>query len=367
MTSKPYIKVIVAVAIIAVGIAGYFLAKRQGATEKPITIGVLSILSGDAAAWGEAAKKGIDLALEEWREANPNKTLELIYEDTAAETKKTVSSFQKLVEIDKVDAILGPLLQTEIAAVAPLINKYSIPVIAPSYAPVENRPNLRNPLLIWMNVTKEAEYMAEFVYARGIKSVAAIGTKDAWESEVTNVFADRFSALGGRVLYKELAQPDANDIKSTWTKALAEKPEAIFIGTYYQFINSLKALADLGYKGKLFSIEVDNYLASQTKGAADGLQFIAPDFYTSDFATKFENRYHEKPGIPAGQAYDAANILLKFLESGEPKEAILEKMRQIKEYDGASGLIKFTADGKTLLPTAIFDLQDGNIVKIQNQ
>src|SRR3989344_3998958 len=223
MTSKPYIKVIVAVAIIAVGIAGYFLAKRQGATEKPITIGVLSILSGDAAAWGEAAKKGIDLALEEWREAHPNEAIEFIYEDTAAETKKTVSSFQKLVEIDKVDAILGPLLQTEIAAVALLINKYSIPVIAPSYAPVENRPDLRNPLLIWMNAAKEAESIAEFVFSQGIKSVSAVGTKDAWESEVTNAFADRFNAIGGKVLYRELAQPDASDFKSTWTKALVEK------------------------------------------------------------------------------------------------------------------------------------------------
>ena len=353
MDPKPYIKVLVVVVIIAVGIAGYFLTKKQNVGQEPIKIGVLSILSGDAASWGEQAKRGADLAIEEWRDANPNKTLELIYEDTAAETKKTVSSFQKLVEIDKVDAILGPLLQTEIAAVAPLINKYSIPVIAPSYAPVENRPDLRNPLLIWMNATKEAESIAEFVFSQGIKSVSAVGTKDAWESEVTNAFADRFNAIGGKVLYRELAQPDASDVKSTWTKALVEKPEAIFIGTYYQFINSLKALADLGYKGKRFSIEVDNYLAGETEGTANGLQFIAPDFYTSDFATKFENRYHEKPGIPAGQAYDAANILLKFLESGEPKEAILEKMRQIKEYDGASGLIQFTDDGKTLLPTAI--------------
>jgi len=359
-------KIIWGVAIIAtIGLVVFVALRKQSQeTVGTIRIGVLSILSGDGAAWGESAKKGIDLAVEEWRNSHRDRVIELIYEDTAGEAKQAVTAYQKLVSVDNVDAIIGPLLQAEIAAVAPLVDKNTVPVIAPSYAPAENRPNRRNPLLVWMDVTEEAESMAEYVFSQGVRTVSAVGTKDAWESEVTNAFAEKFGSMGGKVLYKELVQPDAGDVKSTWTHALAEKPEAVFIGTYYQFINSTKTLADLGYKGKRFSIEVDQYLANETKNASNGLQFIAPDFYASDFVAKFQAKHKEKPGIPTGQAYDATNILLSFFEKASSKEEVLEEMRKIEEYNGASGLIQFTKENKTILPTAIFELRDGNAVKI---
>jgi len=47
--------------------------------------------------------------------------------------------------------------------------------------------------------------------------------------------------------------------------AIKNKPQAIFLGTYYQFLNLTKVLKEFGYEGKLYSIEIDEYLANESK------------------------------------------------------------------------------------------------------
>ncbi len=354
----------IVVAVVVLVLAAWGIYRNQNlSTEKQIKIGVLSILSGDAASWGENAKKGIDLAIDEWRAKGEK--IEVIYEDTQAEAKQAVTAFQKLVNIDKVDAIIGPLLQLEVAGIVPLLQKNPVPVVAPNATPLANRIDPRNPLLIWMDPTVQAERLAEYVYSEGVRKIAAIGTKDPWETEVTNSFADKFKALGGAVVYQELVASDASDVKSTITQVVSKKPEAVYLGTYWQFINSIKSLRDHAYQGKVYSIEVDQYLAGETKETANGLQFIAPDSYVGEFTEKFEKRYLKKPGIPAGQAYDAANILLQLLTSNGSTEGVLEGMRRIKTYQGTSGTITFTDDHRAITSTGIFELQNGNIVKIK--
>ncbi len=360
-TAKIIIGIVIIIVVIWLGYSYY----QEPINNESVKIGTLLILSGDGAAWGENAKNGIDMALDEFREKYPNKQIEIIHEDTGGETKKAVSGYQKLVNIDKVNAIIGPLFQTEVAAIASLAEKDKIPVITPSYAPIGNRPNPRNPLMIWMNPTIEAERMAEYVYSQGVGSVGIIGTRDSWENEISEAFSLKFNSLGGEVLAKEIVQPDTSDIRLTITKVLDKNPEAIFLGTYYQFVQAVRPIKELGFEGKLYSIEIDFYLANETKQFSDGLQFISPESYGEGFIKKFENKYGEKPGIPAGQAYDAANILFSFLEKSSDKNGILKQMENFKEYNGASGKIIITSDNKTLLPTAIFELQNGEAVKIK--
>src|SRR3989344_9659697 len=91
------------VIIVVIGLIALAAFKKQPQeTSKKITIGVLSILSGDGAAWGESAKKGIDLAVEEWRNSHRDRVIELIYEDTAGEGKQAETAHQKMVPVDNI-------------------------------------------------------------------------------------------------------------------------------------------------------------------------------------------------------------------------------------------------------------------------
>lgn len=358
-----WVTVILVLVVIAVSVSKN---ETKNASFGTIKIGALLSLTGEGSAWGENAKKGIEMAVSEFRIKNKDNLIEIIYEDTHGDPKTAITGYRKLVDLDRVSIIIGPLTQAEASALSPIVATDRIPMISPAYASLANRPNPRNPLFVWMDPTVEAEQIAQYVYENGFRRVGIIGTKDNWESQVSEDFAKKFTSLGGLVIASEIVQPKINDNRLSVTKVLSKNPDAIFLGTYYQFVNSLKALSDLNYKGKLYSIEVDQYLVNETKSWSEKLQFIAPDFYTSDFVASFSERYDEKPGIPTGQAYDAANIALDLVTSTKDREEIISEMSAFGGYSGVSGKITFTPDNKTILPTAFYEVRDGVVIKLEN-
>lgn len=79
-------------------------------------IGVLLPLSGQYAAFGQKALRGIELALSEYsRRVAIDPPIELLVEDTAADADKTVRAVRRLAE-KKVAAIVGPIVMADAAA-----------------------------------------------------------------------------------------------------------------------------------------------------------------------------------------------------------------------------------------------------------
>lgn len=358
-----------AVVVIAllVGVRNLDQSKSQP-DARSVRIGALLSLTGGASAWGENAKKGIELAAEELNEAGGinGKQIEIVYGDTASDPKQAVSAFQRAVSVDHVTALIGPLNQTEVASVIPSIEQVGIPTVSPGFLPLRDRTSIHNPVFIWTDAESEAGRLAEYVYSQNVRTVGVIGTLDAWEKTITDAFVERFKTLGGAVSVIEIVQPDSADMKLSVTKIIGTKPDAIYLGTYYQFVNSAKEISNQGFHGKLYGIEVDDYLAGETSKWSSGLRFIAPDYYSADFVEKFTGRFGTAPGLPAGQSYDAANVLFSFLKQGQEKKDVLALMKKFDSYKGVSGELSITPDGRTHLPLAIFELRGGKVAKIES-
>lgn len=360
-------KIIIGIIIIIIVIVLIVIFYNPKSLEGEVRIGAMLILSGDGAAWGQASQRGIELAAQEANEKGGinGKRIEMIYEDTQGIVSTAISVYKKLTEIDKVEAITGPNFQTEVSAIAPLADNDKFPIVTPSYAPISNRPNPRNPLMIWLDPTIEAEQMAEYVYNQNVRTVSVLGTQDSWEKEVSTAFINKFRSLGGVVNFEDLLKTDETNVRTTAFKAIKDNPDAIFLGTYYQFLNLTRVIKELGFKGNVYSIEIDEYLAHESKEFTSNLQFISSDLYKESFREKYEETYGEKSNIPAGQSYDAMNILISLLRDNSTKEEMLKAMEEFKEYNGVSGEIRMTDDHKTIIPTAIYELDNGNIRRIK--
>ncbi len=372
---KKTIWIVVVVVVVAL-IAVWYTTKETAQTEKTIKIGSPLILSGDFAKYGESSKNAIEIALREYNsrlevQSKRWPKVEVVYEDTRADAKTAVSAYQKLVNFDKVDIIVGPLLQAEMSALAPLVEKDEIPVFSIAPVPFEQRGGVSNPLVIWPDPTFEAEQMAEYVYNQGARSIGIFSTRDAWESEVAEAFKKKFTDLGGKVLAHEVVLPDSKDNSLPVTRMIAAKPDSVFLGTYQKFIFFVKKLGELGFKGKLYSIEIDNYLAGETKPYSDNMQFISPAFYTPDFVEKYKEKHNEEPTIPSGQAHDAMALALSLIpkafseDSNEFRGNLLKEMEELREFDGVSGKIVFSTEHRATFPLNIFEIKDGVIGKIK--
>jgi branched-chain amino acid transport system substrate-binding protein len=339
---------------------------KEVSTNEPTKIGALLILSGDFSAYGERSRKAVEIAVEKHNQENPDNPVEVIFEDTHGDPKQALSAYEKLVKVDNVDVIVGPLLQVEMAAILPKLKQDNIPMFSVAPVTKELRENTSNPLVVWPDPTLEAGQMAKYVFDQGIRTVGILGTQDSWENEVSSAFADKFTALGGKVIAREIVLPTDDDVRLAVTKVISKSPEAIFLGTYYKFYPFVKTLSEQRYKGKLYSIEIDSYLASESGSLSNGLRFISPDFYTDEFINEFKSRYSESPTLPAGQTHDAMQILLSFVKEGKSGNELLKAMNDLEKFEGVSGTIKFTEDHRATFPLSIFELQNGEIIRITN-
>ena len=85
------------ITVVSMGLTG------QVSKKETIKIGIITDLTGPAAYWGESSRVGAEIAAEEMRKEGYD--VELIYEDYQLDATKALSSAQKLVNIDNVDAI----------------------------------------------------------------------------------------------------------------------------------------------------------------------------------------------------------------------------------------------------------------------
>ena len=100
----------------------------------PIKIGAVYALTGAASFWAESAKNGADMAAQE---INLNggidgRPVQIIYEDSQTNPAKGVSSFQKLISIDKVDVVMSDVWAFLSNPLVPLSESNKIITISPT-------------------------------------------------------------------------------------------------------------------------------------------------------------------------------------------------------------------------------------------
>lgn len=118
-------------------VAGPALAQtkvtNQGISAKEIVIGTHQDLSGPIKVWGVPVLNGMKLAVEEVNAKGGihGRLLKLIAEDSAYEPRKAVLATQKMVERDKIFAMIGPMGSPTVLAAQDILFEAGIPQLFP--------------------------------------------------------------------------------------------------------------------------------------------------------------------------------------------------------------------------------------------
>ncbi|RKZ20523.1 hypothetical protein DRQ23_08955 [bacterium] len=130
---KRWIWVLVGIVVIAV-VVGILVYPKKTKEPEVIKIGAILVLTGPDAKAGQSAREGIELAVNEINSAGGIKgnLLEIVYEDDAGDPAKAVSAAKKLIDIDKVPAVIGPMWSSSVLAVAPIAEKKKVVILSPT-------------------------------------------------------------------------------------------------------------------------------------------------------------------------------------------------------------------------------------------
>ena len=109
------------------------IAQTQGVSKTEVVFGTIQDLSGPIAAYGKSSRNGMQLYVSEVNEQGGinGRKIKLAVEDSAYDPKKGVLATQKLVQQDKIFAMVGIMGTSVAMASMPILFEKNIPNLAP--------------------------------------------------------------------------------------------------------------------------------------------------------------------------------------------------------------------------------------------
>lgn len=359
------VPILVVVALMATVLVG-------SAAENTIKIGCFYPLTGANAAKGQLNKNGTDLAVKDINAAGGvlGMKIELVYEDTQSNKVNVPNVVRKLIEQDKVVALLGEIASSNSIAAGPVLMELKRPAIAPTSTNpnVVMDPNDTTKLNPWyfracFIDSVQGTVMANFVYNTLKKTKVALlyNIAQDYSKGLAQFFKERFTKLGGTIIGEETFPDLTQDFKPQLTKIKGLKPEAI-IGPNTYDANGLilRQMLELGMSNIPFmggdSTHAPKIIEIAGQDALKNLYFTTlyvdddPDPKAQAFAKKYRDEFKSEPNSNACFSYEAMIVLAEAIKvaKGTSPEALRTAIENIKNIQVPSG--SFTMDPKTHNP-----------------
>jgi len=345
-------------------------AKPKGEPIKA-KIGVISIITGQGAAYGEAITNGIKLARDEVN-AKGEVFVDLKVEDSSGKQEQALAAAQKLINSEKVVAIIGPTLSNEMFAAGPEANASGVPIMGTSTT-AKGIPQIGK--FVFRNSMPESQAIpasvGHAVKKYNIKKVALLyGNDDAFTKSGFDTMKEVAEKLKLNIVTIQEFQKGQADYKAQLTKIASLKPDAVLCSALYNEGGVILAQArKMGLKVPFVGGNGFNSpkVIEIAKEAAEGLIVATPWFGDKDdpmvkaFVAKYEKAYGKKPDQFAAQAYDAFYIMTNALkEAGAADRAKLrDSLAATRNFQGVVGKFSFDADRDVVMTPSVLIVKGG--------
>lgn len=261
-------------------------------------IGVLAGYTGDWGPYGQAYRRGIELA-------DVGTKATFVYEDDEFLPAKTVSAFRKLLAVDKISAVfVGDSVTAQ--AVSPIAMKQKIPLLAwaSSDRGLGNNPYA---LRLWTSNQRDFSFSANQLTQRGYKKLALFTTTHTYTTPWAQALKEQFP---GSVWEDFSTTPDS--FQSSIVKAKAGGFDAIGVclgaGLNGRFAKQRRALqVDIPLFGCNFLESSADIQAAA--GALDGVWFTGPKL-SQEFVKAYITRFGSTDNVVSAAVFHDAALLV---------------------------------------------------------
>ncbi len=340
-----------------------------------IKVGSLASMTGLTSTFGQSSDKGVRLAAEERNKAGGllGRSVEIDTADTESSADKTPLAVLKLIEQDKVVAVLGEVASSRSIAAAPACQQAGIPLLSPAStnAKVTKLGNyiFRSCFVDDFQGVVIAKFTAEDLNLK--KAAILTDVKNDYSTGLTTILTDDFPKLGGTIVAKESYQAGDSSFKTQLINIKAANPEIVFLPGYYtEVAQILKDARELGLNCPFIGGDGwDSDLTLKNGGKnVEGCYFTNhydssdPDPRVVDFVQKFKTRYDgEVPDAMAVLGYDAANILFAAIDRAKSTDgpALRDSLGKTKDFPAVTGNITINKDRNAIKPAVVLTIKDG--------
>lgn len=367
---------LLAVAVMLIGV----LSGCAGETvdENAFKVGGTGPLTGGAAIYGNAAKRGAEIAVEEIN-AMGGIQFALKYEDDQHDPEKAVNAYNAVKDWGMVLS-LGSVTSKPAEATSTLNMKDRIFALTPSASStgtVEGKDNVYQ--MCFMDPNQgyaSAQYISEKKLATKVAVIYM--NDDPYSSGIYETFKTEADKVGLQIVSATtFANGNDTDFSVQVKDAKDKGAELVFLPMYYQpasliFIEAKKQ----NFAPKWFGVDgMDGILTLEgfDKSMAEGVMLLTPfnadatDDKTKAFVAKYQEKYGEVPNQFAADAYDCIYAYKQALEGagytsakGVKADELCTKMIEQFSTMTFSGL---TGDGMTWKDGAVSKSPKGMVIE----
>jgi branched-chain amino acid transport system substrate-binding protein len=307
---------------VAAGWMGWPL--RLGAQE-PIRLGTLCPLTGAGGVYGPNMQKAVTLVVERINGGGGihGHQIRLFHEDGQTNPDAAVRAARKLIDVNKVIAILSTWSSAVTLAVAPICVENQVFEISVSGAPEIS--DLKDDDFIFRTQPTgivQGEACAEITREQGAKRVAYMALQHPAAKPFQEAYTKKISSWGGTLLDSLIYEGNKTSYRSEITRILSHKPDMIMILGFQPDCTVLvRDLYRAGYKGLLLgtSYSFNQKLVNDVGEAAEGILNYgpAPDFGAPSYAALEKLLGIKDPDPYVSQSYDHINLVALALAAGK--------------------------------------------------
>jgi branched-chain amino acid transport system substrate-binding protein len=289
--------------------------------------------------------------------------LEFVYVDNELKADSAINAANKLIDIDKVLASIGPEGSGRAIPAGEIYNDARVPMVSPwatNPSVTANRPYcFRACFLDPFQAPVAAKFASEQF---GGKKVAIIyNLEDDYSKTLAELFKGEWESKYGKVVVFESFGQKDQDFSVQLTKVVNSGADFLYLPVYYNHVGLITSQAkDLGWKKPVMGSDSwgSADLFPLSKGAVEGDYFTThyaakgAKGKTKEFIEKYQKAYGYVPDDVAALTYDAVYLVLQAIQdcgiTGNLKKdrtAIKDALGKIQSFPGITGNMKFTPEG----------------------
>ena len=341
-------KVLLGILVLALVGAGIWMYKVEIITptssvhndKDVVKIGVMWPLSGDAGYMGESAKVALKLFAEDHKTKNSKYDYEIVLEDNQLNPAKSAIIAKKMIEVDKVNAIIT--IGSNIGnAVAPISERAK--VLQMAIASAESIAEREYNFLIATPPNKEAEKLIVSLKKNDIKNVALVTQNQAAMLSFTEAFKKINKDI--EILSDDYINAGEKDYKILIAKMLRNNPDIVIANIYVPEISIfVKQLKEAKPDVKVTAMESLAY--PEDKSLFEGYWFVDAVVAEKSFVKRFE----EVSGSDAIDYSYALYASLEFLRDsfnkvGKDTQKVADDFVFGGAFDTVMGKVSFDPKG----------------------
>ncbi|MGD9952295.1 MAG: ABC transporter substrate-binding protein [Burkholderiales bacterium] len=353
------------IAVLASLSAGAAIAQTQGVSRGEIVIGSMQDLSGPIVAFSKQLKNGMEMRVEEINAQGGihGRKLRLIVEDHGYDPRKSVLGAQKLVQRDRIFAMVGTIGTPTALASMPILFEKNVPHLFPLTAARQMYEPLHR--LKWSFAAPYYDQMRagvkHIVKQKGYQKVCALYQDDDFGQEVMQGAEDGLKDIKMSLVEKTTYKRGATDFSSQIARMRSAGCDLVVLGTIIretigaiatarklgwgvEFMGSSAAYTDLIHK--LGGPAMNGFYAANT---VNNPYMDDASRNVREWAQRYKAKFKEDPAVFSAYGYQVIELFRQIADQAGPNLTVDSFISTLENFSAPRDM--FGADAMTFSKT----------------